>query len=557
LKKIIFLIIAAMLVIGLVLPGCGEGPGDEDTRPVITLGIAGPMGAAQGDHHYYGAEMAANEVNGSDPETDGVDVGGTLHKIELVAIDTNEILNPSGADGVTRMEDNIDDVDFVLGGFRTEAVLAYREVVMDAGKLFIDCGAATEELSRSCALNYTNYKYWFKGTPPNEIFLSISQGKLLVAIVGAARETGGNATWEPSIAFMIENAKWTEASQLMTYASLGPPDKNWLVPSVGSPNPANPDHWMWKPSPVATVSEMNTLLTSMAAQDPDIILSVMSGPCGATFGNRVGVYMPDALVYGINVEAQRSEYADLPYAEGTIFLDTWSEGVNYTDKTADFVSTFETEYGELPIYTAATYDAVLALVEAIEGKDSTATADIIDWMEDPANAREGTTGVSGYYQPWDGVTTGDSDFGTGLPALNEGQVLELYPWLPDAVYSPDGSTKVAWTYDSDDWTMPPHDTHDLVYGTQWVTGVAAQWQDVDGTLKKVGIWPTVLNDALPTDLASWLVAANTTIPAATLYYLEETAMLWDQYGWWNFAYPGTVAPDLTDWITWLITNGRI
>jgi hypothetical protein len=267
--------------------------------------------------------------------------------------------------------------------------------------------------------------------------------------------------------------------------------------------------------------------------------------------------MPDALVYGINVEAQRSEYADLPYAEGTIFLDTWSEGVNYTDKTADFVSTFETEYGELPIYTAATYDAVLALVEAIEGKDSTATADIIDWMEDPANAREGTTGVSGYYQPWDGVTTGDSDFGTGLPALNEGQVLELYPWLPDAVYSPDGSTKVAWTYDSDDWTMPPHDTHDLVYGTQWVTGVAAQWQDVDGTLKKVGIWPTVLNDALPTDLASWLVAANTTIPAATLYYLEETAMLWDQYGWWNFAYPGTVAPDLTDWITWLITNGRI
>ena len=356
---------------------------------------------------------------------------------------------------------------------------------------------------------------------------------------------------------MPENALWTEASQLMTYAKLGPGGYNWLLPSVGSPNPLNPDDWMWKPSPVATVSEMNTLLTGMAAQDPDIILTVMSGPCGATFGNRVGVYMPDALVYGINVEAQRSEYADLPYAEGTIFLDTWSEGVNYTDKTADFLSNFETEYGTLPIYTAATYDAVLSLVEAIEDKDSTATADVIAWMEDPANAREGTTGVTGYYQQWDGVTTGDSAFGVGLPALNEAQVLELYPWLPDAVYSPDGSSKVAWTYDSDDWTMPPHDTHDLVYGTEWVTGVAAQWQDDGGTLKKVGIWPTVLVDTLPTDLATWLVAANTTIPAATLYYLEHTASLWDQYGWWNYEYPGTVDADLTDWITWLITNGRI
>jgi len=553
-KKIIFLIIATLLVMGLVLPGCDGGA--EDPRPAITIGIAGPMGAAQGDHHYYGAEMVADEVNGSDPETEGVDVGGTLYRIELVKIDTNEILNPSGADGTTRMEANIDNLDFVLGGFRTEAVTAYREVVVGpsgAGKLFINCGAATEELQRSCVLNYSDYKPWFKGTPPNEIFLSTSQGKLLTSIVAAARTASGNSSYEPTIAFMPENAKWTEASQLMTFASIGPPGKGYLV---GGPNPADPDDWMWKPSPVATVAEMNTLLTDIATYDPDIVLTIMSGPCGATFANRVGVYMPNALVYGINVEAQRSDFAELPYAEGMIFLDTWSQGVNYTDKTADFVSGFEDEYDELPIYTAATYDATLSLIEAIEDEDSVATADIIAWLEDPANAREGTTGVTGYYQQWDGSTTGDSAFGTGLPALTEAQVLELYPWLPDADFSPDAINIVPWAYDSDDWTMPPHDTHDLVYGTEWVTGVAAQWQDVGGgTLKKVGIWPMVLSATLPQTLAGFLGALNASlIDAPTLYYLEHTALLWDQYGWWNFKYDGTVAPVLAGWIGWLTTK---
>jgi len=557
-KKVIFLIIATLLVMGLVLPGC-DGNGVTDPREVITIGIAGPMGAAQGDHHYYGAEMAADEVNGSDSAVDGVDVGGTLYRIELVKIDTNEILNPSGADGTTRMEANIADLDYVLGGFRTEAVTAYREVVVGpsgAGKLFINCGAATEELQRSCVSDYANYKPWFKGTPPNEVFLSTSQGKLLTSIVGAVRTATNNDTYEPSIAFMPENAKWTEASRLMTFGSIGPPGKGYLV---GGPNPADPADWMWLPSPVATTSEMNILLTDMATYDPDIILTIMSGPCGATFAARVGVYMPDALVYGINVEAQRSDFADLPYAEGMIFLDTWSQGVNYTDKTADFVSGFEAEYDELPIYTAATYDATLALVEAIEGKDSIATADIITWMEDADNAREGTTGVTGYYPQWDTTTTGDHVFfGSGIPALNEAQVLELYPWLSQAKYSPNGVDILDWTWDADDWTMAPHDTHDLVYGTEWVTGVAAQWQDDGGTLKKVGIWPMVLSGALPQTLPGFLAALNASaIDAPTLYYLESLALLWDQYGWWNFAYPGTVDPELAGWIGWLISEGKV
>ncbi|UCD21287.1 MAG: ABC transporter substrate-binding protein, partial [Chloroflexota bacterium] len=89
-KKILFISLAVVLALSMGLIGCeGEGPGPEDTRLPITIGIAGPMGQAQGQHHMYGAELAAGEINGDDFTTDGVDIGGTLYKVELVEIDTN------------------------------------------------------------------------------------------------------------------------------------------------------------------------------------------------------------------------------------------------------------------------------------------------------------------------------------------------------------------------------------------------------------------------------------------------------------------------------------
>jgi branched-chain amino acid transport system substrate-binding protein len=507
------------------------------------------MAAAQGQHHLYGAELAANEINGSDFTTDGVDVGGTLYKIELVEIDTNEILNPSGADGVTRMEANVDDVDFFLGGFRTEATLAYREVAVGpggAGKLFIGCGAATEALQQSVVQDYDNYKYWFKGTPPNELFLSTSLGKLNTAIIAATQAALADPTWLPGIAYIVENALWTQLSRGLTVASLGPTGSNLLV---------GPAPYMWLPSPTAGVAEMNTILEEIATYDPDIVLIVVSGPCGTTYANRVGAYMPDVLTVGINVDAQRNEFPDVAaYAEGMIFLDSYTPGVEITSTTLDFISDFEAEHGELPIYTAGTYDAVMGLVEAIEGTGSLDTDGIIAWMEDIGNARVTAGGTSSYYPVWDGSTEGANLLGAGtVPALNEDQVLELYPWLTSAKYS-DGATLSDWTYDPDDWPMPPHTTHDLVYGSQWVHGVASQWQDVDGTLQKVGVWPTVISAALPTTLEAWLGALGAgAIDAATAFAMQSAGM-WDKYGWWSFAYPGAGTLDLTDWIMWLATK---
>ncbi len=61
--------------------------------------------------------------------------------------------------------------------------------------------------------------------------------------------------------------------------------------------------------------------------------------------------------------------------------------------------------------------------------------------------------------------------------------------------------------------MPPHTTHDLVYGPGYLTGVGCQWQwdEGAGMWRKFGVWPREVAGA---DLK-------------------------DQYGDWNFAYTGT------------------
>ena len=60
LKKILFLIMASLLVLALALPGCGgtgqqeEEEEEEEQGLTIQIAIVGPMGFIQGDNMWYG-----------------------------------------------------------------------------------------------------------------------------------------------------------------------------------------------------------------------------------------------------------------------------------------------------------------------------------------------------------------------------------------------------------------------------------------------------------------------------------------------------------------------
>jgi branched-chain amino acid transport system substrate-binding protein len=509
-KRIVFLVIAALLVTGLVLPGCGGDGGDggnggPDTRPSITLAIADAMTDVTGEFAIAGAEIARDEIN----DGAGVNVGGTYYKIALVEVDTNEV-SGTPDQGVTALESVIDDVDIVLGGFRTEQVTVYREVAMDAQKLFFNCGAATGALQYSVVQDYDRYKYWFKSTPYNEAFLATSLFKIVgtfTAQLRAALLAEGDAVIEDykvtedspmKVAIIAEDAAW--CAGLVAILAGKVTTLGYTLAGV------------WKVSPIAT--SITNELTDIASKHPHLIMPVFSGPVGSVYMiQKVGLGIP-ALTIGINVPDQvKSAWANSDgKINGEILLDTWADGLQNTAKTTAFLNAFMTKTGEYPSYTAATYDTILSLKVAIEAvsaaNDWDDIADVIDpanidaliqYLEDPSHAYTGTASRTTWY-PMPAINEGG-----GTYALSAAQVGALYDLASYGKTYSQAQWKIGSTA-----MMGAHIAHDTVYGPGWQTGIGSQWQDG----KKVGVWPTDLGDAYD-------------------------AALTDQYGCWNMEYPGT------------------
>jgi branched-chain amino acid transport system substrate-binding protein len=106
----------------------------------IKIGVIGPMKFVQGQGHWNGATMAAEEINAKG----GIQVGAKKMKIQLVQADSNEFLNVTDATNAMERIITKDKVDLIVGGFRTEAVLAMQDIAMENKKIFIGVGAAHE-----------------------------------------------------------------------------------------------------------------------------------------------------------------------------------------------------------------------------------------------------------------------------------------------------------------------------------------------------------------------------------------------------------------------------
>jgi len=512
LKKILFISLVVVLALSVGLIGCGEGP-EPTPENIIKIAVVGPHTDLQGQNHWDGATLAMEEINAAG----GVDVGGTSYEVELVKVETEEATEgEDGTTGTANLQAVIDDVTFCVGGFRTEVVTVYREVAMDAGVLFMNCGAATGALQFSVVTDYDDYKYWFKSTPYNETFLVKSLLKMAATIgngVFKATLAGYGDALDPNyristavggklrVEILMENAAWC-AGMI--------PAAQYYLPLIGFNVTGTT-----LVSP--TASDISGDLSTIATRYPHMIFTAFSGSVGAVYSiqkNSLGI---PALTLGINVPGQQlSHWANTGGAcKGEIMLDTFPIGVNVTDLTEDWVDDFVSRFGRYPVYTAATYDSIKAVVEAIEATDSLDPDVLIPWLEDLDNAYTegvGTPTTAYYPMPAVNITAGE------LYALDQSQKEELYG--------------TSWAYVQSEWmcgfasgVQQPHIAHDTVYGPGYQTGTGTQWQEVTGAGVKVGIWPIYLGPAYDVPLT-------------------------DQYGNWNFQYDGTVAPyiDITGFL---------
>ncbi len=397
-RRITYLVLVVFLALSFSCKKAKEGA-------AIKIGIIGPMQFLQGKGHWNGALMAQEEIN----DEGGVKVGDEMRKIELVKADSNEFLNVTDATNAMDRLITQDKVDFVIGGFRTEAVLAMQEIAMDAKRIFLGAGAAHPELCGKVGKNYARYKYWFRITPINSRYLVKVCLINLATVAGLVKKELGIA--KPRVAIVAEKAVWVEPMVKIAQGFI--PKQGMEVAGV------------WRPSAIA--KDVTAELSDIQRKGAHVIFTIFSSSVGVTFARQAGELKVPAAMVGINVEAQKDGFWDATQGKGNyaVTMNTFARGVSYNDQTEPFIDAYVDKFGEMPTYTAVTYDGILMLKEVIE-------------------------------------EAGTTDAETLIPLLEK---VERVP-----------VSAAKMKFDK---------THDLVFGPGFATGMTIQWQD--GKMR--GWWP--------------------------------------------------------------------
>ena len=324
----------------------------------IKIGVIGPMKDIQGKHHWISANMAADEIN----KAGGVKVGKEKYTIELIKVDSNE--TASVPDAVNAFQRVIGDVDFMVGGFRSESVLAMMEVMADNKKVFLSCGPSSSKLALKVAENYDRYKYWFRGGPANTDS-SISSAYLpLNMVANTIRKELGIK--KPKIALLADKALYCEPGIQLIQSK---------APEVGIEVAG-----VWRPS--FTASSVMPELTAIKNAGTHIIFTYSAGPAGLAYSKQEGELQIPAAMIGLNVEAQR-----LTHWQQTGGLCNYNTmlaffaPVEATSRSLPFYNNFVKQAGEAPTSTAAAYDGVYILKEAAERAGTIASEAMVKSLE--------------------------------------------------------------------------------------------------------------------------------------------------------------------------------
>ncbi|KPK88593.1 MAG: ABC transporter substrate-binding protein [Deltaproteobacteria bacterium SM23_61] len=394
---------------------------------VIKVGVIGPMNFMQGKGHWDGATLAAEEINAKG----GLQVGKKKMKIELVKADSNEFISMTDATNAMERLMTQDKVNFVVGGFRSEAVLAMQDIAMDYKKIFLGCGAAHPEICARVGKDYNRYKYFFRVTPINSRYLVKVCLINLATVNGMLKKALGIE--KAKVAIVAEKAMWIDPMIKAIEAN---------VPKMGMELVG-----VWRPSDKAT--DVTAELTAVQRADAQIIFTIFSASVGITFARQAGELKVPAAFVGINVEAQKDGFWAATQGKGNyaVSMSTFVRGVAYNDNTEPFIEKYISRFGELPTYTAVTYDAIkFTLGEAIE---ESGTIDAEKLIPVIAKAER---------------------VGTGAPKSK---------------------------FDKN---------HDLVFGPGYATGITFQWQD--GKMK--GWWPNgwegvTYKGMVPYKIPPWMI----------------------------------------------------
>lgn len=359
----------------------------------IKIGVIGPIKYSQGKELWNGAVLAAEEINTGG----GVKFDGNRIPIELIQADSNEYLGSNTAAGAAELLIFKYNVDFIIGGFRSEAVLAIQDVAMDHKKIYCSAGAASMELSQRVAQFYDRYKYYFRlGT-----FNNYDMGKACFLQLNYIAENLRSELGirKIRVAIAAEKARWVES--VITAARFYFPRMGLELAGV------------FQSSPVAT--DVSDTIKAVARTKAPIVLTLFSGNVGIPFVSQASDMKLPAVLVGINAEAQKNDFWEATHgkADYAITLTTFAPNVEISDLTKPFLDNYTSRFGDLPSYTAnGTYTAIAnILVPAIETNDTLDADTLVEAIE--KNTFKSPNGVYAFVKDELGRPLHELKFGVG------------------------------------------------------------------------------------------------------------------------------------------------
>ncbi len=326
----------------------------------IRIGIAGPLEHIHGIGHKRGAEMAVEEINNAG----GITINGTKYVLKLYFEDTREadptIPVEEGVAAISRLA-TVDKVHVIIGGFRSDVVIAMQEEAMKYKIPFIVAGASADTITKRVIEDYDKYKYTFRITPTNSTSLALSY----IEIYKYLRAEYGFS----KVYIIAEDALWT---RIMVEKVLQPylPKLGYTI--VGGPTFVPLD-----------ARDMSAEMTDIIDSGAEVIATIFSGDVGIIFTKYWSDMGVKAVPVGINVYSQQEIFWNM--TEGKCNYEATLTDVGTLEGPIGdaFYRAYVEKYGESPIYTApATYQAVYLVARAIEKAQSLNPDKIVKALED-------------------------------------------------------------------------------------------------------------------------------------------------------------------------------
>lgn len=323
----------------------------------ITIGILGPLTDITGIDEKMGAQLAVTEINAR---------GGVNGRpIQLVYEDTHEADPTIPVDTALAAMNRIVTVDHaqvIIGGERSDVVIAEEGKLAQYQVPFLDTGAADTVLGQNVINNYAANKYFFMVSPVNSTALATG----LITYYATLRYTNSSLT---KVYIMAEDIAVWHALVPVLNATL--PNFGYTIVGI--------TYFPYG------ASQFSAELSSVRSSGAQIMCILAAGQDSVQLITQWATLQVPAVPVGIDVAAESPNFWG--QTNGMAKYEAIEVGVGDTGTPvnpvgANFYANFSRYYNTLPIYTAdGAYEAVYIAAHAIAAAGTTNGNALIPYIE--------------------------------------------------------------------------------------------------------------------------------------------------------------------------------